>query len=428
MFDLEKYYWQCAHNDIVDSDGIFSYIRSFQNIILWGASYTGSAIGKKLLEENINFVYWDKRFEELDKVNNIVVEESFSRVYDTNKTVVIYCIPNHVLMPNLLLELKNNGYENIIRGDILYSGVLCKVTNQTGLSAKECWGSLKCRSVICERAKNILINANSEKKSGERIDFQYSVFILNSVCNLKCMHCVQFITNYPVNKRINVPFEEIKKDINVFLSTIDTVGTISAMGGETFMHPDLNKIVKEFSKYKNFGFLSLPTNGLFPIRPEQLEGIEDDRIIIAFGNYLFIANDRQKDIYKQNIDLVKSYGITLTEGIHQPTWVEPTKLKKLDVDEQYMIRKKQNCPMPPRNLQVRNGKIHVCDMSVAMHSIGSVDYPSDYLNLREECTIEERRSKLRELIVRPFYYTCGHCCNPENMVPAMIQGTRDVFS
>jgi len=422
MFDLEKYYKQCATDETVDNRGIFEYLASFKRIVIWGASYTGSAVGKKLIEENLEFIYWDKRYKELAEVNGVKVIENFTGNFDPDETIVIYCIPNHVLMKRLLRELKANEYSNIVRGDIFYSGAICNLSRKTGLSAERCWRSLECRPVICERAKNIYLDHCKEKKPGERIDFQYSVFILTSKCNLRCMHCVQFINDYPAEKRINIPFDQIKRDIDIFMTTIDSVAVLSVMGGETFLHPDISKIVNEFAKHKNFAFLSLPTNGLAPIKPGQLEGITDKRIIIAFGYYLHIANERQKEIYHKNVELVKSFGITYTESQPLPTWVEPSRLTKTDMDINRITSKKQQCIMPPRNLQVRDGKIHVCDLSVALHGAGIADYPNDYLDLREDCTLEERRKKLREFIDRPFYYSCGHCFGTGQTVPSAVQG------
>jgi hypothetical protein len=412
MFNLEDYYNKCSDGNIVDNAEIYDYIQSFKNVILWGASYQGSAVGKKLLEKGITITtYWDLRAEELNTVHGTTVIPPFSKEFNRDNTVVIFCIPNHVIMGSLLAQLKENNYFNVIRGDILYSGICCTINNKTGLLAKSCWKTKECRSIICTRAKNILVNSCKEKKPGDRIDLQYSVFILTSKCNLSCIHCVQYMNDYPAVKKINVPFHEIKKDIHTFFDTIDSVGTVSVMGGETFMHPDISKIIIEFSKHKNFGFLTLPTNGLYPIKPEQLTGISDNRIIIAFGYYLHIASEKQREIYRKNIELVKSFGITYTESKYLPSWVVPSGLDKLDVDKAYMTMKKQNCKMPPRNLQVRYGKVHICDMSVAIHAIGMADYPDDYLNLRDECNLKERRSRLRSLIDRSFYYTCGHCRN-----------------
>ncbi|SHJ39522.1 hypothetical protein SAMN02745163_01858 [Clostridium cavendishii DSM 21758] len=429
MFDLDAFYEKCKSGEKVDCKGVFNYIKGFKNIILRGASAQGKAIGKRLLQEGINItLYWDQRYEELQFVNGIAVEKPYEKKFASQDTLIIYCIPNHVIMPQLMEELRKENYKNIIRGDILYSGSICSFSKGSTLSAKRCWATGECRSVICERAQNIIKAQTTTTKPGERIDLTYCCFIINSICNLNCKHCVQYINNYPLHARGNVSAETICRDIDLFLDMVDSVGTISVMGGETFMHPDISKIARKFSEKKNFGFVSFPTNGLFEIKPEQLEGITDPRIIIAFGYYLHVATEEQKEIYRKNIELVKSYGITYTESLYLPSWVIPSEIYKRDVDEQYMTNLKMQCTMPPRNLQIKNGKVHTCDRGVAIYNMGLADYPSDYVDLTKDLSLEEKRNEFREFVNRPFYYTCGHCSVGLEIVDSAVQGKRDVIN
>jgi len=430
MFDIKKYYKNCSDDDIVDSNEFFQYLRSFENIILWGASFTGSAIGKKLLSENINFTeYWDLRAEELCSVIDKRVSAPFSAEYNREKTLVIICIPNHVIMPQIILELRNNKY-HFIRGDIIYSGICCKINKKTGLSAEYCWASRECRSVICKRARNILMSKFLETKGGERIDLLYGVFIITSKCSLRCKYCVQYIPNYEDEKKGNIPLDSIKRDINKYLSMIDTVGTISVMGGETFLHPDLGEIAREFCKYDNFGFISFPTNGFVPISEKQLDGMDDKRIVIPFGAYKHVASEKQKEIYNKNIELVKKSGVMFVESNTLPAWYDSKRLVKFTDSIDYMMMRKKSCPSPPRNLQVRDGKIHVCDRSVALHAMETVDYPMDYLDLRQDISISEMRKKFIEFGNSDFYYTCGHCPFDRNRakVPVAEQGAIEAFA
>ena len=405
MFDLEEFYAKCNSGELVDSSEVKEYMLSFQRVIIWGAAGLGKAIGKLLNKWGISeVVYWDKRYEEIKSVNGYDVTEPFGIDYDKNTSLIIYAIPNHVIMKMLLGELKEHGFNYVIRGDILYSGLICPYKNGDLPSAKQCWMKNECRSVICKRLQNIVVSRNDVVKPGDRIDLTYNCFIINSICNLNCTHCVQYINNYPKSHRGNIETEKICRDIDAWLNLIDSVGTISVMGGETFIHTDIAVIANKFSEYSNFGFVSFPTNGLYPISPSQLEGIEDPRIVIAFGYYKHVANEKQLEIYEKNVELVKSYGISYTESRYLPSWVVPSGIYKHSTDEAYMTQKKQNCPMPPRNLQIRDGKVHVCDRGVTLYAAGIADYPEDYYVLGQEGSLAERREKFRDFINRPFYY------------------------
>jgi organic radical activating enzyme len=429
MFNIKDYYESCANDDVVDNSGLYNYLRSFDNVILWGASYTGEAIGKKLISQNVNFNgFWDLRAKELRNVLGKPVSLPFSEELDREKSIIIVCIPNHVIMPQILSELISQKYI-YARGDIVYSGICCQLNKSVGLSAAKCWATRECRSVICQRSRNILMNQFPESKSIDRIDLLYGVFILTSKCNLRCKYCVQFIPNYENKKMVHIPLENVKKDIKNYLGFIDTVGTISAMGGETFLHPDLGEIAKEFCKYDNFGFISFPTNGLVQIKEKQLEGMHDKRVVIPFGYYLHVANERQKEIYQKNIDLVKKSGVAYIESSPLPAWLDSKRLTKFNNSTEYMTARKLLCPSPPRNLQVRDGKIYVCDRSVALHAMGIVDYPNDYFNLSDNCSIIEKRRKFIDFMNRDYYYTCAHCpFDMRDKVPVAEQGVIDVFA
>ncbi len=427
-FNLEEFYTQCESGEKVETQGVIAYIKSFQTVIIWGSAGLGQAIGRFLEQHKIsNLVYWDLRYKEIGPIGGRKIEAPFSEEYDRNNTLIIYSIPNHVIMRSLLIDLRQNKYEHVIRGDILYSGILCPYCKGDTPAAGVCWMKGECRSVICQRFQTITKCKTKVEKPGERIDLTYNCFILNSLCNLNCTHCVQFINNYPSKARVNISTEAICRDIDLWLEMIDSVGTISVMGGETFMHPDISRIVNKFAEHENFGFISFPTNGLYPIKPQQLEGIEDKRVIIAFGAYQHVASQQQLEIYEKNIELVKSYGIAYTESRHLPTWIIPSGLYKVSDDIEYMTKRKQGCSMPPRNLQVRDGKVHVCDKGVALYATGVADFREDYFDLTQNINLEEKRQRFREFVDKPFYYTCGYCEGVPGNAPSALQGKIDAY-
>ena len=65
-FDLDEYYKKAWSGETCNDTSIINYINSYQHVILWGASYQGDAIGKKLLELGVKIEkYWDVRCKEI---------------------------------------------------------------------------------------------------------------------------------------------------------------------------------------------------------------------------------------------------------------------------------------------------------------------------------------------------------------------------
>ena len=288
---------------------------------MWGASYLGSAMGKYLLENGVNIKeYWDMRCNELEKVNGINVVMPFTTQNKEN-TLVIFCIGNNVIRSGLLKNLKINGYSNVIRGDYLYMGTVCPFCNGMEIDSKVCQGTMCCRSIFCQRLSSIVKNrGNSENPL-----HMFSVtLIVNQRCSLKCKCCTSYMNEYPLNKRIDVPTDRILEDIDKFFDAMDSVGTVTVMGGEPFMHPDLSIIIRKLLEKRNFGIISIATSGTWPIKEEQLIGLNDKRINVSFSNYEQSIKPNQIDVMRKNVELLKQHGIAYTMGVYSVSYTHLT--------------------------------------------------------------------------------------------------------
>lgn len=406
MFNVEAYYEEAHSGEKVDNTGLLDYIRSYKNVVLWGGSYLGTAVGKYLLEHGIEIThYWDMRAEELKEVNGIKVVMPFT-TEDKENSLVIFCIGNNVIRRNLLKKLENRGYHNIIRGDYVFMGAICPFSNGSEIDSKICQGSMCCRSIFCQRLSSIVKNRDLKEEPLHTFSI---TLVINQKCSLKCKCCTSYMNEYPLGKRINMPTERILDDIDKFFAAMDSVGTVTVMGGEPFMHPDLSIIIKKLLTKNNFGIISIATSGTWPIQVEQLDGLEDKRVNVSFSNYTQSITDNQKKVMDQNVDLLKKNGIAYTMGIYLPEWTIPSTLYDLNESEEILTEKKKRCIQPPRCMQVKNGKLHPCDFGTAVYSLGIADYKTDYVDIEHSESISDLREKIRVYINQPYYRVCGHC-------------------
>jgi organic radical activating enzyme len=429
MFDLVEFNAQAISHDKVDSGPLLEHIRSFENVVLWGAANFGEAIGAYLKKEGIRITrYWDLRAVEINTLNGVAIDLPFTGNFDPGKTMVILCINNNVLKANAWNHLQRQGYLNSIKGEYLFSGAICPFTADTGVKAHVCIDPLICRFICCERLSSIVgerARVANGPKPGEPLHLVYVCVLVNSVCSLNCKHCVQYINNYPVHKRTNVPTERVCADIRSWLGAVDSIGGVSVMGGETFLHPGIHQIASTLAEQENFGLASFPTSGTVPLDPRKLEHFRDPRLSINFGNYKRVLKPRQLEIYEKNVELVKSMGLSHTEGNTMLAWLKPSTLYDLGRTPEQMTVAKQNCHMPPRNMQIKDGKIFPCDLGVAVNNIGLGDYPEDYVDVANTPNLDELREKIRAYIDKPYYRSCGHCNNYPETTEAMVQGHLD---
>lgn len=422
MMNLDKFYEDAFSGEFIDTSEVIKYIKSFKHIVLWGGSYLGKAVGKHLLDKGVIIDhYWDMRCEDIKEVNGIKVVKPFTDE-DKENTLVIFCIGNNVIRNQLLKELSDYGYKNVLRGDYFYMGAICPFDKNTGIESSQCQGSMCCRSIFCQRLSNIVKSRSADK---EPLHMFSITLIINSRCSLGCKCCTSYMNEYPKEKRKDVPFEQISKDIDKFFAAMDSVGTVTIMGGEPFMHPDLSKIVNKLLEKNNFGIVSIATSGTYPIKDEQLIGLTDKRVNISFSNYEQSINENQKKMMYQNIEKVRNAGISYTVGVTLAEWAIPSTLYDLGISEEDMIAKKQACVQPPRCMQIKNGKLHPCDFGTAIYSLGIADYETDYIDFEKIDNIEELREKIRNYIDQPYYRVCGHCNYQGLSSKAAEQGYHD---
>ena len=405
MFSLDEYYEQAHSGDKVDNTEMLGFIKSFKKVVLWGASYLGDAVGKYLLNHGVNITnYWDMRADDIKTLNGITCIQPFTDV-PKDDLLVIFCVGNNVIRPVLLRELREKGYIHVVRGDFLFEGAVCPFDKDTGVNSRQCQGTMCCRSIFCGRLSNIVKRKNG---CGPLHAFNITLLI-NQRCSLKCKYCTAYMNEYPLKERVDFPLDRVCEDIDRFFGAMDSVGTVTVMGGEPFMHPDISQIIKKLLTKQNFGIISIATSGTYPIKTEQLEGLDDDRVNVSFSNYEESINEKQKQVMYKNIEIIKNAGISYTVGLPMPEWAVPSTLYNLHESEGDMIKKKQDCVFPIRCLMLKNGKLHPCDFAAALYCLHLADYETDYVDIEHTPDIDELKRRLQDFFDQPYYRACGHC-------------------
>ncbi len=423
--DLNKYYKKAHSGDKVDNTEILQYIKSFKKVVLWGGSYLGKAVGKKLIDNGVNIdKYWDMRYEEIGSVNNVEVVLPFSEK-DKDNTLIIFCIGNTAIMQNLLRRLAENGYNNVIRGDNLFMGLVCTFDKTTGINPKICNSTMCCRSMFCRRLSNI-VKANQKDN---RLCIDNVTLMINTKCSLKCKYCVAYMNNYPKERKRNIDTKQILSDIDAFFDSVSSVGAITIQGGEPFLHPDLPLIVKKLLEKNNYGVISIATNGIFKIDINKYDVLKDDRVNVSFSNYWECISEKQLQIFENNVDLIKKAGISYTVGVTMPEWTIPSNLYKLNYSKKEMIERKSKCMMPERCMQIMDGRLYPCLFGVSIHGIGVADYPQDYIQFDKYKNRDKLIEAIRNYIDKPYYEVCSHCGGSQGSTPkAGEQGYFDFIN
>jgi hypothetical protein len=390
------------------STEILDAIKRFPHIVLRGAGNPGRETGEFLLDmgcEKEKIVYWDERADSLQNVEGIPVSLSFRQRLDPQHTLLIRCIMR--MLPNDDENYALHGYSHHIQGILLRMIFACPFYIGTGRALSLCKKSQDCILCRCPKAlgKGDVFILNQGENEDEFVLDRIS-FHITQKCTLQCRHCIQYINHYPSGERVHFPLQRIQRDIDLLLGVHDFVRILRLLGGETFLHPDVSKIIEYILGKKNFGILEIITNGVCKISQDAFRAMRNERCWIRFSDYRENLNDTQKFLFERNVEETARQGIRYS--FFRSEWLTPSVLKKMKYTREHMEGMKQNCISHKHCRLATNGVYYPCEFArgIAQHHIA--DYETDKVRL-DEGSIEELRARIIACNQRTFYPSCAHC-------------------
>lgn len=411
-FDLERFYTDVNAGKQMPSAGILEYIGGFDRVVIWGAGNLGAAVGKKMLQFGINVAeYWDKRHAGMPECNGIPVREAFRGDFPKKRTLVVHCIVNGSRGAEWAeIYCKRQGYDNVLKGMEFFAGFLCPLHENTPFDISVCTGLSACS--LCNCKKYIHLCSNGVERSVGALFFQLMTFIVTTRCSLRCESCGQRLHEYPAAKIQDYPLEAIKRDADIYFSSVDFTGMVSIIGGEPFLHRDIGGIVRHILRYDNFGLVNITTNGVCGIVPGVLEEIAHPRAKISFSLYREFLSEEQNEIIEKNIELVSRSGVACSTGT--PLWGSLQPLEIQNFTEDFLVRGKATCLARSMTASIRNGMFNPCSIVEAAIGIGSPDLREDSVPLHEG----NFRERLKKNMSAEYYQACRYCSRKGIEIPA----------
>lgn len=241
-------------------------------------------------------------------------------------------------------------------------------------------------------------------------------------CTFNCMNCNMFIPYY--NDHTNIPFEDLKHNIDLLFNRIDYVAYFGLIGGEPILHPQLNDIIVYLvENYQDkFGKVSYATNGSVLPSKELLTTMQKYDIHIVISDYSKAISYRNQ-INKVE-EMLKSYNINYD--------IKPSLIwcdfgfpeHPFKRSEQQLKEHLKYCR--PEWNGLNDGKFYYCNISWSAEKSGLYTLkPADYIVLEN---IDPSDRKACHGIVKlsrgtsSFCQICGGCGRDnENYVAVGVQ-------
>ena len=203
---------------------------------------------------------------------------------------------------------------------------------------------------------------------------------ITTKCTLNCHHCNLFIPYHKTH--VNFSFEELKRSVDLFFERIDFVTYFGLIGGETFLHPELEKCIMYLGeKYRNqIGRITVVTNGTMFPADSLLKAIKKYDMYLSISDYTNVVPYGKK--MDALLNQANAYGIDYSRNNHI-VWTDfgfpehPLKRTNEELEEHL-----KSCR--PNWNALHDGKFYYCNVSWCAEQSGRFKlHNEDYIDLTE---------------------------------------------
>jgi hypothetical protein len=184
-------------------------------------------------------------------------------------------------------------------------------------------------------------------------------FLPTTVCNLKCKHCLNFspyVKEHPTR-----PIEQLKQDLNLLFSRIDTLLLLHISGGEPFTYPHLAELIDHIVQNckSKLGRLEMTTNGTVVPSDKLLTAIKNADLYLAVDDYRD-ALPQHRSKQRELLEKLDGYKIGY-QILKADSWIDlaPFESGKPHLGDEQLREHFRSCSVPWQ--EYRDGKLWLCN-------------------------------------------------------------------
>jgi len=192
--------------------------------------------------------------------------------------------------------------------------------------------------------------------------------IIATRCTLNCRDCLQLMPQY--KKPTFCSLDEMIQQCDETFRTIDFCEKCHIVGGEAFLHPELDQIVKyTYTHYaKQIGTLSIVTNGTIVPSENLLSTLKSCGVQVEISNYSASAEAKKKQKMQIILNMLESAGIPYVIR-EMDTWVDFQGDGRSHTEED-IICAMENCICCTKSFYIADNKIYTCTRYGAAEHFG----------------------------------------------------------
>ena len=117
-------------------------------------------------------------------------------------------------------------------------------------------------------------------------------FLVTTRCTLNCDKCLSYIPDIKHHK--DTPLDDMARDLENLLAGVDYIYAFIFTGGEAFLHPDLDQIIRLCADSGKIGSVSVQSNGTVIPGAKLLAALRETKTLVKISNYPNAQPDVEK--------------------------------------------------------------------------------------------------------------------------------------
>lgn len=284
--------------------------------------------------------------------------------------------------------------------------------------------SLSLKRGISDREINEKIEIYREKAS---LNENYTIIpkiniIVTEKCSLSCKDCRALIPH--VKNPQNVPFEEVKEEIDIILSAVDDIIDMEPIGGEPFVYPDLAKVLDYMASSEKINTVVVSTNGTIVPNDRLTAALKNPKVFVCISDYGHIEKMAQvvSHFEKNNISFEIESG---------QIWFDVGGVENRNRTEDELKEEYRNCYCQYLVKYVWDNKIWVCPRAPRLSALNIFCDENDFQKLSKNDNAETVRDKILQTYNVKYAGACNYCSQGDldiKFVRAGVQTDNRIFN
>ncbi len=238
------------------------------------------------------------------------------------------------------------------------------------------------------------------------------ILVLTTKCNLRCRDCIALTPHY--QSGYHVDLHTLLQSVDSFLSNVDECYCLELLGGEPFLYPFIDNLLKLLIDNKKIFTIQITTNGLVTVKDSTIELMKNPKIHIRISDY----NIQSKNKYLLQEKLLSS-GVNFWVQ-SDIAWLPIGTIQKRNAQRRVIMDEYSLCFEGLNCKTILNGKLYNCTFASRIYDLKLAPNVENIDLLSGNVSWE----KLLTFWTSPYSKACDYCqiMNPNaKCIPSAIQ-------